>query len=67
MQNIKVERYEKATPEERASWEKGVGEFADDWQGWIEPEDKSWILFIDKGGKPFFFPKRDKKTGAILE
>ena len=64
MQNIIVERYEKSSPDVRASWGEGVREFADDWQGYIEPEDLSWILFIDRKGRPVFFPTRSK-TGAV--
>ncbi len=36
------------------------------WQGWIEPEDKSWIAFVDAKGQPTFFLNRDLKTGAVL-
>ena len=36
------------------------------WQGWIEPEDKSWIAFIDAEGRPLFFLDRDPDTGAVL-
>ena len=73
MQNITVARYEKATPEERAEWERttklkwganGAREFADDWQGYIEPEDKKWILFIDIKGRPVFYPTRNKRGGV---
>lgn len=39
---------------------------ANDWQGWIEPVDKSWIVFIDAGGRPLLFDKRDPLTGAVL-
>jgi hypothetical protein len=38
MQNIHVRRYE--TPNQVH------------YQGWIEPEDRSWILFIEKDGTP---------------
>lgn len=34
--------------------------------GWIEPKDKSWIIFIDLNNNPKVFLNRDKKTGAIL-
>jgi hypothetical protein len=56
MQNIKVGRYSKESPE-------SVGK---DWQGWIEPEDRTWIAFIDVFGRPTFFLNRDPVTGAIL-
>jgi len=51
MNNIIVGRY--ANP-------KAVG-----WAGWIEPEDKSWIAFIDLNGTPTFFLERDAVTGAV--
>ncbi len=36
------------------------------WAGWIEPEDKSWILFIGADGKPSFFPCREG-SGAVAK
>ena len=36
------------------------------WAGWIEPEDRSWIIFIGLDGSPSFFPTRDT-TGAVVE
>ena len=59
MQNIKVGRYSK----EGFDGTPGVGV---NWQGWIEPEDRSWIAFIDVYGRPTFFLNRDPVTGAIL-
>ncbi len=38
MQNIHVRRYEDP---DRVHY-----------QGWVEPEDRSWILFIEKDGTP---------------
>jgi len=35
------------------------------WQGWIEPEDRTWIAFIDMEGRPTFFLNRDPVTGAV--
>ena len=52
MGNIKVGRY--SNPETRKFW-----------QGWIEPEDLSWIMFIDVAGKPTVFLDRDPITGAV--
>ena len=34
--------------------------------GYIEPEDRTWILFIKTDGTPMFYPKRDPITGACL-
>lgn len=36
------------------------------WQGWIEPDDKSWIAFITTQGQPVFFLSRDPKTGGVI-
>ncbi len=35
------------------------------WKGWIEPDDKSWILFVASDGSPVLFTDRDPVTGAI--
>ena len=35
------------------------------WQGYIEPDDKSWIAFVDNDGRPVFFLDRDPVTGAV--
>jgi hypothetical protein len=53
MYNIKVGRY---TNEETRKY----------WQGWIEPEDLSWIMFVDAKGKPTVYLDRDPDTGAVL-
>lgn len=52
MQNITVGRYKNP---------QNVG-----WAGWIEPEDKSWIAFVDLEGHPVFFLCRDPNTGAVV-
>ena len=52
MQNIKVGRY--SAPE--------ILRF---WQGWIEPEDKSWIMFVADDGSPTVFLNRDPVTGGV--
>jgi len=70
MQNIIIGRYDEITSEEKKKWSKNIREVisvSDEWQGWIEPEDRSWILFIRKDGTPFLFPNRNKKTGAVLD
>jgi len=51
MCNIQVHRYNDP---------KSVG-----WQGWIEPDDRSWIAFVDLHGHPVFFLNRDPETGAV--
>jgi len=45
MQNIQIKRY--ANP-------RAVG-----YAGYLEPEDRSWIAFIDNDGRPGFFLDRD--------
>lgn len=32
--------------------------------GWLEPEDKQWIMFVDTDGVPVVFLDRDPVTGA---
>ncbi len=36
------------------------------WAGWIEPNDRSWILFIGLDGSTQFFGKRNHITGAVV-
>ncbi len=36
------------------------------YRGYVQPLDKSWILFIGNDGTPEFYPDRDPETGAIL-
>lgn len=52
MQNISVTRY--ADP-------KATG-----WAGYVEPADKSWIVYVGLDGRPLAFLNRDPKTGAVL-
>lgn len=54
MPNIKVGRYE--NPEALA-----LG-----WLGWLEPSDKSWIVFVDEQHRPHVYLHRDTVTGAVL-
>ena len=35
-------------------------------QGWIEPADRSWIVFVTDDGRPVLFDQRDLVTGAVL-
>lgn len=48
MQNLKIGRY--THPETQASW-----------LGWIEPDDMSWIMFIDADNRPTVFLDRDPR------
>ena len=36
------------------------------WQGWIEPDDKTWIMFVRLDGQPVAYLNRDPDTGAVL-
>jgi len=53
MKNITIGRY--SNPE-------NVG-----WLGWLEPDDRSWIVFVALDGTPTFYGKRDPDSGAVLE
>lgn len=36
------------------------------WAGWIEPEDKSWILFVRlDGGAPMLFRREDGELVGV--
>lgn len=59
MPKIKIGRYE-TTGGTAAAPPVGA-----EWAGWIEPEDKIWILFIRQDGRPSFFSKRDKDGGVV--
>lgn len=65
MCNITVTRYPIPTAAERAEVGPDVGFPSDNWQGVIEPDDKSWIAFIATDGSPTFFLDRDPTTGAV--
>lgn len=66
---IHVHRYEIPTAEERAAVQrsdgKPVGYPSDTWQGWVEPDDLSWILFVGVDGKVLMYDHRDA-TGAVV-
>lgn len=37
-----------------------------DFAGYIEPAEKSWIIYLDADGKPaLYWPKRDADGGVI--
>jgi hypothetical protein len=66
MCNISVHRYPVPTDSQRSVAAPGVNFVSDSWQGWIEPDDQSWIVFIDADGRPVMFLDRDPQTGAVL-
>lgn len=61
MPKIKISRYSATGGTENAP---PVGKY---WAGYVEPEDKRWILYIQEDGTPFFFGSRDPETGACTE
>jgi hypothetical protein len=54
MMSIKVGRYDNPAA------------IADGWVGWLEPADKSWILFVDALHRPHVYLHRHPATGAVL-
>ncbi len=39
-----------------------------DFAGYIEPADKSWIIYLDAQGRPaLYWPKRDSDGGVVGE
>jgi hypothetical protein len=37
-----------------------------EWAGWIEPADKSWIIYTDTGGKPSLYFAARESDGAVI-
>lgn len=35
------------------------------YQGWIEPDDRTWIAFVATSGAPIFFLDRDPDGGVL--
>lgn len=35
------------------------------YQGWIEPQDMTWVAFVGNDGAPVVFLDRDPVTGAV--
>lgn len=67
MANICIGRYPVPTGSERASVPHGVGFPSDCWESYIEPEDRSWILFVGVDNEVAFWPHRDENGGVIGE
>jgi hypothetical protein len=34
--------------------------------GWIEPDDGSWIIFLDAAGKPCVYYAEREPSGAVI-
>lgn len=46
-----------------------VGRYADSssgYKGWIEPDDRTWIMFIRENGVPEAYLDRDSVAGAVI-
>lgn len=55
MLNVKIGRYSHPSVTE-------------DYAGWIEPEDRSWIVFLGPDGTPaIYYPVRDATGGVVGE
>lgn len=54
MCNIRVSRYDDPAA-------------AGGWAGWIEPEDRSWIVFVHSDGTVRAYLRRDPATGAVID
>lgn len=46
----------------------GRYEFPDStgYQGWIEPKDKTWIIYVNVDGSLVAYMNRDPETGAVV-
>ena len=62
--NITIGRYPCPTAAERAGL-PDVGWPADRWDCYIEPEDRSWIMFLPVEGAPVLFVGRDADGGVL--
>lgn len=67
MVNITVHRYPVPSDDERSEWPDGVAAVSDSWQGYVEPDDLSWIVFVARDGTPTVYLRRDVDTGAVLD
>jgi hypothetical protein len=36
------------------------------YQGWIEPEDRSWIIFLDAEGQPVMYWRERGDDGSVI-
>ena len=37
-----------------------------EWAGWIEPADKSWIIYTNADGKPALYFTEREQSGAVI-
>lgn len=59
MGTIKIGRY----PDDGINDESSI---TNEWSGWIEPEDRSWIIWLDTEGKPALYYAERSATGGVL-
>jgi len=45
----------------------GVPRVGQNWQGWIEAPDGSWVAFVRHRGETLVFLHRDMRTGRVVE
>jgi hypothetical protein len=62
--NITIGRYEVPTDAEREAAAPAAFP-SDTWESYIEPEDRSWILFVGKDSGFAFWPEREP-SGAVV-
>jgi len=43
-----------------------VPETAREWTGYIQPKDRSWIIFLGKDGKPALYYENREESGAVI-
>lgn len=63
--NITIGRYERPTDAQREEIAETAAFPYDSWECYIEPEDRSWILYVGNDGTPVFWPEREV-SGAVI-
>ena len=38
-----------------------------DYAGWVEPADRSWIIYLDSEGKPAVYYAERETSGAVID
>ena len=36
------------------------------WKGYVEPEDRSWIIYFDENGRPAAYFAQREESGAVV-
>lgn len=66
--NITIGRYPVPTQEDREELESrhpNVRWPSDCWESYVEPEDRSWILYVGRDGGFALWPQREP-SGAVI-